>query len=47
MTDGGEDDVSPQYYNNLNCTWLLEAKKGFYVNFEFEKFWVRQNDAYW
>ena len=42
--DGGEID---QYYNNLNCTWLIEAEQGFYVNFEFEKFWVRQNNAYW
>ena len=22
------------YYNNLNCTWLLKADEGYYINFE-------------
>ena len=24
------------YYNNLNCTWILKAEQGFYVNFEID-----------
>ena len=40
----GQPDV---YYNNMNCTWILEAEEGFYINFETERFLVRQNNAYW
>ena len=34
-----------QYNHNLNCTWILKAKQGFYVNFEIDYFWVN-NDKY-
>ena len=37
-----------QYYHNLNCTWILEAEQGSYVNFEIDYFRVnyRKNDLY-
>ena len=33
-----------RYYNNLNCTWILKAEEGFYVNFELlshDGLWVK------
>ena len=32
-----------QYYHNLNCTWLLKAQQGSYVNFEIDYFVVKNN----
>ena len=32
------------YYNNMNCTWIIKAEQGSYVNFEIENFSVK-NDA--
>ena len=37
--------TSIQYHHNLNCTWILTAGQGFYVNFEIDYFWVN-NDKY-
>ena len=28
------DGRGQTYYNNLNCTWILKAEEGFFVNFE-------------
>ena len=30
-----------RYYNNLNCTWILKAEQGSYVNFEIDYFRVK------
>ena len=32
-----------QYYNKLNCVWMLKAEHGYYVNFEIEVFKVKNN----
>ena len=32
-----------RYYNNLNCTWMLKAEQGFYINFEIDYFKVKNN----
>ena len=29
-----------KYYNNMNCTWIIKAEQGSYVNFEIDIFWV-------
>ena len=31
------------YYNNLNCTWILKAEQGSYINFDIELFWVKNH----
>ena len=36
-------DDKAQYYNNLNCTWMLKAEQGSYINFEIYKFKVKNN----
>ena len=33
------------YGHNLNCTWTLTAKEGFYINLEIDYFMVN-NDKY-
>ena len=38
------DGIYQRYYNNMNCTWIIEAEQGSYVNFEIENFSVK-NDA--
>ena len=37
------DGINQRYSHNLNCTWMLKAEKGFYVNFEMEYFLVNKN----
>ena len=32
-----------KYYNNMNCTWIIKAEQGSYVNFEIDSFWVKNN----
>ena len=32
-----------RYYHNLNCTWMLKAEQGSYVNLEIEYFKVKNN----
>ena len=32
-----------QYYNNINCTWIIKAEQGSYVNFEIDTLWVKNN----
>ena len=32
-----------KYYNNMNCTWIIKAKQGSYVNFEIDTFRVKNN----
>ena len=39
------DDLRQQYGHNLNCTWTLTAKEGFYLNLEIDSFDVN-NDKY-
>ena len=34
---------SQKYYNNMNCTWIIKAEQGSYVNFEIDSFWVKNN----
>ena len=31
------------YYHNLNCTWLIKAQQGSYVNFEIDSLMVKNN----
>ena len=38
--------TSIQYHHNLNCTWILTAGQGFYVNFEIDYFWVNNDKEY-
>ena len=38
-----ETSSNQQYYNNLNCTWMLKAEQGSYINFEIDKFNVKNN----
>ena len=48
MTSPYFDDINPlgyYYYNNLNCTWLLKADQGSYVNFEIDFFRVKSDTA--
>ena len=37
------DGTSQRYYHNLNCTWMLKAEQGSYVNFEIDYFRVKNN----
>ena len=37
---GGDNQ---RYYNNLNCTWMLKAEQGSYVNFEIVYFMVKNS----
>ena len=37
------DGSGQYYYHNLNCTWMLKAEQGFYINFEIGKFMVKNN----
>ena len=37
------DGVNQRYYLNLNYTWMLKTEQGFYINFEIEGFWVKNN----
>ena len=34
---------SQKYYNNMNCTWIIKAEQGSYVNFEIDTFRVKNN----
>ena len=34
---------SQQYYNNMNCTWMIKAEQGSYVNFEINFFRVKNS----
>ena len=34
---------SKSYYHNLNCTWMLKADQGSYINFEIDNFLVKNN----
>ena len=34
---------SQKYYHNLNCTWMLKAEQGSYINFEIDFFEVKNN----
>ena len=27
----------------MNCTWIIKAEQGSYVNFEIDSFWVKNN----
>ena len=48
MTSPYFDDIRPQgyyYYNNLNCTWMLKADQGSYINFEIDFFQVKSDTA--
>ena len=31
-----------RYSNNLNCTWMIYAQEGFYINLEITYFWVNK-----
>ena len=37
------DGIDQRYYHNLNCTWMLKAEQGSYINFEIEYFRVKNN----
>ena len=37
------DGLEQHYYINLNCTWILKAEQGSYVNFEIDYFKVKNN----
>ena len=40
----GSNSGSKQlYYHNLNCTWLIKAEQGTYVNFEIHFLKVKNN----
>ena len=32
-----------KYYNRMNCTWMLKAEQGFYINIEMDYFYVNNN----
>ena len=34
------DGIYQRYYNNMNCTWIIKAEQGSYVNFEIDTFSV-------
>ena len=42
LTSPYYDGYDQRYYNNLNCTWMLKAEEGSYVNLEIE--YSRVND---
>ena len=31
------------FYHNMNCTWILKAEQGFYINIEIDYFYVNNN----
>ena len=37
------DGIAQRYHHNLNCTWMLKAEQGSYVNFEIVYFKVKNN----
>ena len=41
--NGSKHHFYQPYYNNLNCTWMLKAEQGYYVNLEIDFFWVNKN----
>ena len=43
LTSPYYDGSDHRYYNNLNCTWMLKAEQGSYVNFEIDTLWVKNN----
>ena len=34
-----------QYYHNLNCTWLLTAEPGSYINIQIDSFKVKHKSS--
>ena len=43
LTSPYYDGYDQRYYNNLNCTWILKAEQGSYVNFEIDYFGVKND----
>ena len=37
------DGIGQRYYNNLNCTWLIKAEQGSYINFETDNVMVKNS----
>ena len=37
------DNIYQRYYNDMNCTWIIKAEQGSYVNFEIDYFKVKNN----
>ena len=37
------DGIKQHYYHNMNCTWMIKAEQGSYVNFEIDTFKVNNN----
>ena len=44
--DYAHPDKAPVYGHNLNCTWMIDVKDGFYINLEITYFAVKLKKTY-